>query len=294
MKLKVFFIAIAILIAGLLFLSDQNNFIEVNEIKLRFEKLPESFNGFRIVHLSDLHSKLFGGDQQELVSKIKAAKPDIIVITGDMVDSKDSKGQAYLKLIDGIIELAPVYYVTGNHELWTGRFNSIEYKLKSKGVKVLRNQNDTIERDGDKITILGVDDPLLHETHEDNDDGWVISQEIKNALGGSSTRNFKILLSHRPELISYYAEQNIDLIFSGHAHGGQIRLPFIGGLYAPNQGFFPKYTSGKYQEGNSIMVVSRGLGNSAIPQRLFNRPEIVVVEMEKYIDDPLLPEKRQL
>lgn len=281
LKTKVLLITVVILAAGFIFLNGQNNFLETNEIKLSFERLPESFDGFRIVQLSDLHSKFFGDNQKELVSKVKAAKPDIIVITGDMVDDEDRDGQAYLDLIDGIAGLAPVYCVTGNHEPWTGKHNVLESKLKLKGAKILRNGSDTIERGGSKITILGIDDPLLRETHEKIEAGLVISREIEDAASRSGLKDFNILLSHRPEFISIYSEHDIDLTFSGHAHGGQIRLPFIGGLYAPNQGFFPKYTSGKYEKGNSTMVVSRGLGNSVIPQRLFNRPEIVVVEMRR-------------
>jgi predicted MPP superfamily phosphohydrolase len=280
-RIRILFLVLAILTAGALFLNAENNSIEVNEIKLSFKNLPKSFNGFRIVHLSDLHSKFFGDNQQDLISKVRAESPDIIVITGDMVNSKDYIMQTYLKLINGIKGLAPIYWVTGNHEIRSEELGSMEYKLKSKGVKILSDENDVIEREGYRITILGVDDPLLHEFLNDDEDGIIISKELEKALEGSSSQDFKILLSHRPELISYYSKYNMDLIFSGHAHGGQIRLPFIGGLYAPNQGFFPKYTSGKYQEGNSTMVVSRGLGNSVIPQRLFNRPEIVVVEVER-------------
>jgi predicted MPP superfamily phosphohydrolase len=224
---------------------------------------------------------MFGENQYELVSRIKKVKPDIIVFTGDLVDSKHYEEQPGLELMEQIVNIAPVYYVTGNHEFWSGRFSSLEKKLQERGVKILRNTSDYIEKNGSKIDIIGVDDPIANNTQQYNTEGEFLSSEIQKALHGREKQNFTILLSHRPEHLSTYAKHNINLIFSGHAHGGQVRLPFIGGIIAPNQGLLPKYTSGKYQEESSVMIVSRGLGNSIIPQRIFNRPEIVVAKLKK-------------
>ncbi|MBC2582440.1 metallophosphoesterase [Clostridium sp. DJ247] len=279
--MKKLFIYFAVLIVGAFFLYYQNNSIGVTNIDLELEKLPQGFDGLKIVHLSDLHSKMFGKNQHKLVSKVRKVEPEIIFITGDIVDSKHYEEQPALKLIDEIIGIAPIYYVTGNHEFWSGRFSSLEKKLQERGVRILRDTKVNLERNGNKVEIIGVDDPVEKTNQQYDDEEKFLVGELQKALEGSEQQNFKILLAHRPELLSIYAKYNIDLIFSGHAHGGQVRLPFIGGVIAPNQGLMPKYTSGKYNEGNSIMIVSRGLGNSIIPQRLFNRPEIVVVKLAK-------------
>jgi predicted MPP superfamily phosphohydrolase len=277
-KLLIYFV---VLMCGVLFLYYQNNFIEVTNINLELDRLPQGFDGLKIVQISDLHSKMFGENQYKLVSKIKKAKPEIILITGDMVDSKNYRELPALMLIDEIIGIAPIYYVTGNHEFWSGRFSSLEKKLQERGVRILRGTKDTFERNGSKIEIMGVDDPAVGNSHQYNDDGGILSDDLQKVLKETEQQDFKLLLSHRPEQVSIYAKHNIDISFAGHAHGGQIRLPGVGGLIAPDQGLFPKYTSGKYNEGKSVMIVSRGLGNSIIPQRLFNRPEIIVVKLTK-------------
>lgn len=278
-KIKRLLIILIIIIAGVCFLYYENNSIEVTGIDLEFQRLPCALDGLKIVQLSDLHSKMFGDNQNILVSQIREAKPDIILFTGDMVDSRHHDEQPVLTLVDGITSLAPIYYVTGNHEFWSGGFGELENNLKEHGVKVLRNAADIFEKNGERIEIIGVDDPVSKTNREYLNGDKIVSGELQKALHDSSQQDFKILLAHRPELISTYASYNVDLIFSGHAHGGQVRFPFIGGLIAPDQGWFPKYTSGRYDEGNSAMVVSRGLGNSIVPQRLFNRPEVVVLRL---------------
>ncbi|MGH4119526.1 metallophosphoesterase [Clostridium sp.] len=281
MKKKKIFICFSVLIIIVLFLYSQNNFIGVTSIELELDRLPQSFDGLKIVQLSDLHSKMFGDNQHALVSRVKKANPDIIFFTGDLVDSEHYKEQPGLKLMEQIVKIAPVYYVTGNHEFWSGRFSSLEKKLQECGVKILRNTRDSVEKNGEVIDVIGVDDPAANSSQQNNDDGEFVSNEIQKALEGNEKENFTILLSHRPELLPTYANFNLDLIFSGHAHGGQVRLPFIGGVIAPNQGILPKYTSGKHKLESSIMIVGRGLGNSIIPQRIFNRPEVVVVKLIK-------------
>ncbi|SDK91364.1 hypothetical protein SAMN05660472_02235 [Natronincola ferrireducens] len=274
-KATIFFI---LMINLVLFLYFQNNMITTREITIQSYKLPQVFENYKIVHLTDLHGKSFGKEQKTLVKKIKKAQPDLIVFTGDLVDSRRYNEEHSIKLIKEITEIAPVYYVTGNHEWRSGRFETLEKTLVNSGVKVLRNTSDKIEKQQDEIYIIGIDDPVSYYTINTE------KNTVENALdistkGIPSDGSFKILLAHRPELFDLYSQYNIDLVFSGHAHGGQIRLPFIGGLVAPHQGFLPKYTSGKYMEGNSIMIVNRGLGNSIFPQRLFNRPEIIVVRL---------------
>lgn len=167
-----------------------------------------------------------------------------------------------------INKIAPVYFVTGNHEWGSRKFNSLQKKLTTLGVKVLRNSWEKVHIGDDNIYIIGIDDPAKNN----GDENKLVRAELKEVLNRIKNQgDFKILLSHRPELFPIYTQFNFDLSFSGHAHGGQIRLPLIGGLVAPNQGYFPEYSSDKYKNRNSTMVVNGGLGNSIFPQRLFNR-----------------------
>jgi uncharacterized protein len=268
-----------IVISLIVFLYYQNNALSVTKISIESSKIPASFDGYKIVHLSDLHSKLFGENQNRLVKKIRNTKPDIIVYTGDLIDKRRDERPSYI-LMEELINIAPIYYVTGNHEWDDERaFRSLETELKRLGVHVLRNQFETIQNGNDEVFILGIDDPLILENDYEKE---ILPEEaIETVLDQlPNDDNYKILLSHRTELFEMYAHYDIDLTFSGHAHGGQFRIPFIGGLIAPNQGYFPKYTSGKHRLKDSQLVISRGLGNSKIPQRIFNLPEIVVVTLK--------------
>ena len=278
MKHKKVVTAIVILLALVGFSYYENNSIKVASIDFRSKDLPKSYNGYKILQLSDLHNKLFGKNQKDLVSKIKKAKPDIVVITGDLVDSNHYNEETSLKLINELQNIAPIYFVTGNHERLSEKFPQLEVNLKEMGVLILRNESVKLERSGEGILLMGIDDPMFSDVYEKTE-STIVEEEIKKALYKEGQSGFKILLSHRPEQFPVYVKQDIDLIFSGHAHGGQVRLPIVGGLVAPNQGYFPKYTSGIYFKESSAMIVSRGLGNSIIPQRLFNRPEIVVVTL---------------
>lgn len=263
----------------IIFIVFQNNSIQNTSIKYENKMIPKVFNGYKILHISDLHNKSFGKNQKILLEKIEAESPDIIVITGDLIDRRKYDLKPAEILVESAIKIAPVYYVSGNHEAWSGKYKSIKEMLTRLGVDVLDNRKIDISINNEKITLLGVSDPnFLTSTYFD--DTNILNME-ENLDDLSNTSNFQILLSHRPELFKLYNEKNIDLIFSGHAHGGQFRLPFIGGVIAPNQGFFPKYTSGVYKMNQSTLIVSRGLGNSIIPIRLFNRPELVVVTLFK-------------
>ncbi|EJR54705.1 hypothetical protein IIM_01645 [Bacillus cereus VD107] len=260
-----------------IFLYSQNNLISVNEIKTTSSKIPSSFKGFKILQLSDLHNKKFGDNQDVLIKKVKSIKPDIITITGDLIDSKSYDAEVSLQVIRELVKEYPVYFVTGNHEKWSGKYNSLEKELKKNHVTVLRNEHINIQKDGQEIYLLGIDDPEF--TSGNHNEGSIVKNEIVKAKNEVNPDGYKVLLSHRPEFLNVYADEKIDLVLSGHAHGGQVRLPFIGGLVAPNQGILPKYTAGLYMKQNTSMIVSRGLGNSIIPQRIFNRPEIVVVQL---------------
>lgn len=255
----------------------QNNLISVSEINITSSKIPSSFKGFKILQLSDLHNKKFGKNQDVLIKKVKNLNPDIIVITGDLIDSKSYDAEISLQVIRELVTEYPVYFVTGNHEQWSGKYNSLEKELKKYNVTVLRNEHASIQKGEQEIYLLGIDDPDF--TNENRDEGSIIKAEIEKAKDKTQSDGYKVLLSHRPEFLEEYADEQVDLVLSGHAHGGQVRLPFIGGLVAPSQGILPKYTAGLYEKQNTSMIVSRGLGNSIIPQRVFNRPEIVVVQL---------------
>lgn len=271
------FVVIAILAA---FFNWENNSITINEITFKNDSIPESFNGYKILQISDLHNKEFGNNQNKILGKIKEINPDIIVVTGDLIDANKTNVDVAMELINGAVKVAPVYYVSGNHEAWFGAYEELKCKLENSGVTVLDNEKVQIFKDNNSIDIIGVTDTSFAQT------SWmayaVDSGEEKTLLDRlAEGDNFKILLSHRPELFDVYSNTNVNLIFTGHAHGGQFRLPFIGGLVAPDQGFFPKLTEGIHTKNNRSMVISRGLGNSIIPLRLFNRPELVVVTLSK-------------
>lgn len=269
---------VVVLVALSYFIWFQNNSIATSQSVIRSANLPESFDHFKIVHLSDLHNKSFGKNQQRLVEKIRSIQPDIVVYTGDLIDSNRPGNEASLILMKELTAIAPVYYVSGNHEWWSGTFSSLELSLKDIGVQILRNEHVILAKGNDEIHIAGIDDPSHGMI--DQSEREIAEQDIANSINGLKEDGFTILLAHRPELLSLYALFNFDMVFAGHAHGGQIRIPFIGGLVAPNQGFLPIYTAGEHELDKTVMIVSRGLGNSIIPLRVFNRPEIVVVTLE--------------
>ncbi len=278
MRIKDKKIIIIIVLMIALFCIYQNNSISKTEIGYTNPKIPQAFEGYTIVHISDLHNKSFGKSQVGLLKKIKSDSPDIIVITGDLIDRRKYDLDMAMVFIKGATKIAPVYYVSGNHEAWSGDYTNISRKLKNAGVQVLDNTKAKIIKGKDTIEILGLSDPdFLTSSYMDGTNVSNLKEVLKN-LGDPSV--FQILLSHRPELFDLYTDANIDLVFSGHAHGGQVRLPFVGGLVAPDQGLFPKYTSGFYTQRESTLIVSRGLGNSIVPLRVFNRPEIVVLKIK--------------
>ena len=274
---KFIFILLILILSFFGFCFFQNNHIVVSSHSYSSSHLPQSFKDFKILQISDFHSKQFGENQKHIIKKIKEISPDIIVITGDFIDRRHGKPNASTELIHEAIKIAPIYYVSGNHEAWSGGYDKMKIDLIEAGVTVLDDEAVTHTKNGEKITIIGVKDPdFLTSDYIDGTN----TQDIKKYLStfyGNDT--FEILLSHRPELMPIYKENNMDLVFTGHAHGGQFRLPFAGGLFAPDQGFFPDYQAGIYREEDTTMVVSRGLGNSIIPLRLFNQPELVVVTL---------------
>ena len=264
-------------IAGAGFLWWGNNSLTVSSYTLTNPKIPDSFDGYRIVQLSDLHNKDFG---TKLTKKVKSLSPDIIVITGDLIDSRRTDISVAEKLITGLLPVAPVYYVTGNHESRIEEYSVLREMLEKKGVEVLDGKTVKNEKNGEMITLTGIDDVMFFGSGDLDERKIVFTDKLKK-LAANKGESFGILLSHRPEIMNIYADCGFDLALTGHAHGGQIRLPFVGGVLTPNQGFFPEYDAGVFKKDGLTMIISRGLGNSLFPFRIFNRPEIVVCELEK-------------
>ena len=254
-----------------------NTALKVNEYKILSDKIPEAFSGFWIAQVADLHNAEFGEDNEMLIELLFQIDPDMIVITGDLIDSRHTDMDIALDFAGKAVQIAPVYYVTGNHEARVPEYEQLKTGLVDLGVTVLDDQKVQITKDGESITLMGILDPSFSTDYLFGDTESVSKQAISELQNESD--GFTVLLSHRPELFDLYVNTGVDLVFSGHAHGGQFRLPFIGGLVAPNQGFFPKYDAGQFIKENTTMIVSRGVGNSIIPVRFNNRPEIIVAEL---------------
>ncbi|MCM1438109.1 MAG: metallophosphoesterase [Roseburia sp.] len=253
---------VAVIALAALFLWCQNNLISVSRYKVESEKALEK--GVRIVQLSDLHGKSFGKGNARLIKKVAEFKPDFIAFTGDIIHKYRERDIAVaLETVKGLVKIAPVYYVSGNHEMRSKRYREFREELKRAGATVL--ENECVQACG--ISLAGVNCAKIKS-------GGYFS------LCGED--GFKLLLAHLPQYIDRYAMAGYDLTLCGHAHGGQWRIPFTKvGIYAPGQGLFPKYASGVHWCGNMREIISRGLGNSECPVRLFNRPEVVVVEITK-------------
>ncbi len=245
--------------------------LEVSRYELRSSRLPESFDGFRIVQLSDLHGAQFGEDGTELAEKVAALEPDIIALTGDFVTDDGDLG-AVEKLVRRLVRLCPVYFVSGNHEFGSGLAAQVRSIMENAGVKYLSNEYLTISRGEDRIVLGGVEDPLAYAD-------MLMPDELARKMDEAYPSAFRILLGHRNYWMTEYPSLPVDLILSGHAHGGLIRIPGVGGLIGTDRHLFPDFTEGMFYNGSYTMIVSRGLGNSVSVPRIFNRPELVCVTL---------------
>ena len=252
--------------------------LTVRQYTIQSNKVPAG-KSLRLVMLSDLHSYIYGYDQSSLLQKAADAQPDMILLCGDIVDDKRPLTGATL-FLSGVAELAPCYYVSGNHEYWSGDPQGIFSLIESYSIRVLRNEWEEIETAGVRCTIYGVDDPARYGDRQPRSYGDAQSyQHALAAFDNIDRSRLNILLAHRPEYIAEYAQHPFDLTLCGHAHGGQWRIPYLlNGLFAPNQGFFPAYAGGRYSCNGMTEIVSRGLVRNWKP-RFFNPPEIVVVDL---------------
>lgn len=255
-----------------------NTAIQVNQVNISSKKIVAALEGFRVVQVSDLHNAEFGINQTTLVNAVNQASPDVIAITGDLIDSGHTDVSAAMEFINAAVKIAPVYFVTGNHEAWSRQYPELKRQMILAGVLIMDDEKRVVNYNGAVINFLGLNDPDFIPEDADYERAARIDTVLKD-LTSLNNNEFTILLSHRPELFDVYVEHKIDLVLSGHAHGGQFRLPLIGGLVAPDQGLFPKYSAGLYRRDLTQMVVSRGLGNSIIPLRVNNRPDLVIITL---------------
>ena len=272
-----FAVVAALLITLIIWIAWGNTALQLNTYTIISDNLPEEFAGYRIAHVSDLHNVEIGDDNERLLSMLQDAEPDMIAITGDLIDSRNTNVEVALQFVEAAVKIAPCYYVTGNHEARVSEYADLKEGLEEIGVVVFENEGVELQIDDENIRLLGVDDPSFETDYLMRDAKDVIQNKLQDLT--SEENSYTILLSHRPELFDVYVENNIDLVLSGHAHGGQFRLPIVGGLVAPNQGLFPKYDAGLYTEENTNMIVSRGIGNSILPFRINNRPELILIEL---------------
>ena len=264
----VLFLVCVLFVAGFIYFS-----LHVTHYSLTSSKVNSA--GFRCAVVSDLHSCEYGhGENNLVIAKLAEENPDFVLMPGDIFDDIFTDENS-CEFLETLVKKYPCYYVTGNHEFWSDRPDEIKEYLESIGVVVLEGDCSTIEINGNLIDILGVDDPVEMSSND-----WLL--QLDRACEASSPDNYRILVSHRPELVDDYNGRGLDLIVAGHAHGGQITIPFVNvGVYAPNQGLFPKYIGGDYvlPDGGNL-IVSRGLCRERIPfPRLNNFPEIVIIDV---------------
>ena len=268
-------LAFVLLIGILLF--DSNTRLVTTEYEMHFANLPQEFDGFRIVVLSDIHAAVFGEDNERLISMVVDAEPDIIAITGDFIDNygrlnREEQLAVAENIVRNIVPIAPVYYITGNHE-WEGGANALIWPLldilREHDVYVLRNRFTRLYRGDDMIILAGTDDP-------NGPADMMTPTELVGRIREAEPDAFVVMLEHRNYNLELYSNLGIELVISGHAHGGYIRLPFTDGLLGTQRDWFPSYTSGVYSRDDTKMLVSRGIGNHLLIPRFLNNPEIVV------------------
>lgn len=261
-----------------LFYLQQNKCVKVTEHKILNKKIPNNFNGFKIVQLSDIHCEKVGISDMIFFEKIRRLKPDIIVITGDILDSYRNNSDIAYNILANVSNIAPTYFVSGNHEIrLSDEYEKLKEQLDKLNIVNLSNKKIILERENKKISLSGVED-FKYFYRQDKENYY--SMYRKQLISSYTENLYNILLAHRPEKFHLYSDLGFDLTLSGHAHGGQWNIPFIGRIYAPSQGYFPKYTNGIYEEKQSTMIVSQGLGNSSFPTRINNRLEIISIILE--------------
>lgn len=282
LELIIIVLLIAVLaILGLIYIS--TNVIKVKRYNVKNSKLPLEFNGLKIVHISDVHSKIFGKDNSGVINRVMKINPDIVIMSGDIIDKREEDIEKFVSMYKNIYEKYPTYYSIGNHERKLGwkKYKKYLKMLQMCGVHVIINGSEKITKNDEHIIINALkfrenmQPKVLTKEKEDE-----FISYMKNKLKNLNTEEFNILIAHDPENFKMYKKIGVDLIFSGHVHGGLIRFGKIC-LLSPRRTFFPKYSYGKNTEEHTTIITSAGMGKATLPIRLFNRPEIVVVTLNK-------------
>ncbi|SHI19804.1 hypothetical protein SAMN02745823_03280 [Sporobacter termitidis DSM 10068] len=269
------FLIFALLLAFLFY--DGNTRIVTDDYPVQASALPAAFDGYRIVQLSDIHAATFGKDNAALVGAVKKARPDIIAVTGDLINNDDDKSAdlaVVRPLIQSLVSIAPVYYVTGNHEWDSGWVRELLTTLTDSGVTVLRNDYERLAVGKASIILAGIDDP-------NGPADMITPEELIADIRAKEGDAYIVLLAHRNNYLDRLSKAGVGLILCGHAHGGIVRLPLVGGLVGPSRELFPRYTSGVYSKDGTSMLVSRGIGNHTGFPRFLNNPEIAVAVLKK-------------
>ncbi len=247
----------------------QNFTLQVEPVELFFESLPPQFDGLRVAELSDLHGRSFGKNNVRLLRTLQKARPDMICICGDLFDEKTDLTMLE-PLLTGLTDIAPVYYVTGNHEWQVKNLREILQKMRGWGVTVLENEGRVLSRGGAEMVVAGVHDPC---GPYDMKTPAALVRELRSAQGN----DFILMLSHRNDELAMWSQLGVQLVLSGHCHGGVVRLPFVGGVFGTRRELFPEYDAGVYRQDGTTLFVSRGLGYTNVHFRLFNRPHVPIM-----------------
>ncbi len=247
----------------------QNITLQVEPVELFFESLPPQFDGLRVAELSDLHGRSFGKNNVRLLRTLQKARPDMICICGDLFDEKTNLTMLE-PLLTGLTDIAPVYYVTGNHEWQVKNLREILQKMRAWGVTVLENEGRVLSRGGAEMVVAGVHDPC---GPYDMKTPAALVRELRSAQGN----DFILMLSHRNDELAMWSQLGVQLVLSGHCHGGVVRLPFVGGVFGTRRELFPEYDAGVYRQDGTTLFVSRGLGYTNVHFRLFNRPHVPIM-----------------
>ena len=270
-------VCISIILLGIFFW-EEDYIVTTSHYILTNEKIPDEFLGYKIAQISDVHSNNSPVIKYQVRKYLQKEQPDIIVITGDLVDRQDSPVYPTNEFLTSLEDIAPIYFTTGNHDCEIIQRKDFVQALEAHNVKLLNDEIEFIDRENESIALIGLDNII-----DGTEQRTKVSSKIQTILEDNNITEdtFTILLFHKPDAFPAFVKTKIDLALCGHAHGGQIRVPFVGGLYAPNQGILPKYTSGMIQKYKTTMIVNRGIGNSRFPFRINNHPEISIVTLNK-------------
>ena len=285
---KIIFIFIGIFILMYLYIKYNVNTLEVTKYVVENKKVPKEFDGYNIVQISDLHSKLFGENNKKLIQKIKSLNPDIVVVTGDLIDGENNNYNVALDFMKEISKLYRVYYIIGNHEQkslikkYKDEYKDYFNKLHQIDFVNLDNNKVEIVKGDSNINLYGLNVPYsCYKYLFDNQETTSIDIDfLEEKLGKVDREQFNILLAHTPFYFDEYEKWGADLTLCGHVHGGIVRLPIVGGLLSPDRKFFPKYDLGEYIKNKSTMIVSKGLGGSKVLIRVNCKPEIVNIKLK--------------